>query len=133
MSIFCPHCKKRVVIEDYKINAYHAARKVHTTGDVTVGKNGTLSGEIKASNLTVKGNAWGSMEIRGKVQLTKTAQIRGDVRAPRLVVESGATILGHFEIGRMRVEPPPLQIDSLEKPAPTPKAKPKTRKIAKQN
>lgn len=134
MSVFCPHCRKRVVIEDYKIDAYHAARKVHTTGDVTVGKKGTLSGEIKASNLTVKGNAWGTMDIRGKMQITKTGSLRGDVRAPRLVVEPGATIQGHFEIGPQQLRIPPAHITPPENPTLKRKPKPtvKTTKVVKE-
>ena len=30
MSIFCPHCRKRVILEDYKITSYYAVREFFT-------------------------------------------------------------------------------------------------------
>ena len=36
MSIFCPHCKKRLILEDFKITSYYAVREFFTCGDILV-------------------------------------------------------------------------------------------------
>ncbi len=40
MSIFCPHCKKRLILEDFKITSYYAVREFFTCGDILVERKG---------------------------------------------------------------------------------------------
>src|SRR3989304_5220708 len=103
MSVFCPHCNKRLILEDYKINSYYAVREFSTCGDVIVEKKGHVVAPIKAGNLTVKGKVQGHVTARGHVEIKKTGWLKGDLEAPCLVVENGAVLDGFVRIGPTHV------------------------------
>lgn len=99
MSIFCPHCKKRLILEDYKITGYYAVREFFTCGKVVVEKKGHVVAPVKATTLTVKGKVQGSVVARGQVKLTKTGSLTGDIEALSLKVENGAELDAFLRIG----------------------------------
>jgi hypothetical protein len=99
MSVFCPHCRKRLILENFRIKSYHAVREFATCGNIVVEKRGAVAARIVVDNLLVRGRIQGDVLARGKIQITRTGEVRGDLRAPRLIVEVGATIKGHCQIG----------------------------------
>ena len=99
MSVFCPHCRKRLILEDFHVKTYHAVREFATCGDIIVEKRGAVAARIIAGNLVVKGRVQGDVRARGKIEITKTGEVRGDLIAPRLIVQGGATIKGFCRIG----------------------------------
>jgi cytoskeletal protein CcmA (bactofilin family) len=99
MSVFCPHCKKRLVLEDFKITSYHGVREFATCGDVVIEKRGHVSASVKANTLVVKGKMQGAVVARSSVAIHKTANCQGDIESPTIKVESGATVNGFLRIG----------------------------------
>lgn len=99
MSVFCPHCKKRLILEDFKIDSYYAVREFSTCGDVVVEKKGHVVAPIKAGSLTVKGKVQGHVTACGQVEIKKTGWFKGDLEAQCLVVECGAVLDGFVRIG----------------------------------
>lgn len=99
MSVVCPHCSRRLILEDYKISGYHGVREFATCGDIVVERIGTVAALIKVGNLTVKGMVQGNVFARGRVSIRKTGTYRGDIQAPTLHVESGAKLKGFVRIG----------------------------------
>ncbi len=99
MSVFCPHCKKRLILEDFKIRSYYAVSDFSTCGDIVVERRGHVVAPVKVCNLTVKGKLQGSVSARGKVSIRKTGWFKGELEAPRLLVESGAVVDGFLRIG----------------------------------
>lgn len=110
MSVFCPHCKQRLVLEDFKIRSYYAVRDFSTCGDIVVERKGHVVAPIKVGNLTVKGKVQGSVTARGTVSIRKTGSIKGDLEAPSLLIEGGGVLEGFLRIGACAEE--------QEKPAP---------------
>ncbi len=104
MSVFCSHCRQRLILEDYRIKSYHAVREFATCGDVVVEKRGTVAARVIVGNLLVKGRVQGDVRARGKIEVTRSGEIRGDLSAPRLVVEGGATLKGFCRIGAAAAE-----------------------------
>lgn len=98
MSVFCPHCRQRLILENYKVKTYLATRLFATCGDIVVERGGTVSAPIRVQNLTVRGRVTGNVDARGCVRITGTGQLRGDIRAPKLVVAAGARLDGFFRI-----------------------------------
>ncbi len=99
MSIFCPHCKKRLILEDFKIRSYYAVRDFSTCGDIVVERKGHVVAPIKVDNLTVNGKVQGRVTARGKVSISKTGWFKGDIEAPSLYVESGAVLDATLRVG----------------------------------
>ena len=99
MSVFCPHCNTRLILEDYRIKTYKAVREFATCGDVVVEKRGTVAAKVLAQNLVIKGQVQGEVRARGKIEITGTGRVQGDLCAPRLVVKAGARIRGFCRIG----------------------------------
>jgi len=104
MSVFCPHCKKRLILEDFKITTYHAVREFATCGDILIEKRGYVCAMVKVGNLTVRGKIHGQVISKGLVHLHKTAWLQGDLQAPLLRVESGAKLNGFLRIGEQAAE-----------------------------
>ena len=99
MSVVCPHCNKRLILEDFKIKGYYGVREFDTCGDILVEKSGTVAAKIKAGNLIVHGAVQGSAVAIGRVSLHRTGSFKGDIQAPRLRVEPGAKLSGFLRIG----------------------------------
>lgn len=98
MSVFCPHCKKRLILEDFKIRSYYAVRDFFTSGDVVIEKKGHVVASVKAGTLTVKGKLQGAVMARQLVSIRKGASFKGDLAAPRLEMEPGASLDGFVRI-----------------------------------
>lgn len=99
MSVFCPLCKKRLVLEDFKIDSYYAVREFFTCGEIVVEKKGHVVASIRGGTLIVKGKVQGHATVRGAVQIKKSGQFRGELQAPGLVIEEGAVFDAVVSIG----------------------------------
>jgi len=99
MSIFCPECHKRIILEDLKIKSYYAVSEFATSGNVLVEKKGFVVAPIRADHVTVKGRVQGAVAARSWVHVSKTGQLKGDITAPSIFVEEGAAIDGFLRIG----------------------------------
>ena len=99
MSVFCPHCHQRLILEDFKIKTYYAVRDFSTCGDIVVEKKGHVVAPIKAGNLTIKGKVNGDVVAQGKVTIAKTGSLTGGLEARCIQIESGATVNAFMRIG----------------------------------
>lgn len=104
MSVFCPHCKKRLVLEDYTITTYHGVRMLATCGDVVIEKRGHMSAAVKADSMTIKGKMQGSVVARRTVVIHRTANCQSDIESPTLVIEGGAVLNGFVRIGNVEAD-----------------------------
>lgn len=68
--------------------------ELHIGGDLIIGENGKVIGNIVAKNIVVAGEVKGSIESRGKLELAPTAKVIGDSKMFTLVIEDGAFIQG---------------------------------------
>jgi cytoskeletal protein CcmA (bactofilin family) len=107
MSVFCAHCRKRLILEDYNIKSYQAVAGYATCGDVIVHKQGRVAAPIQAANLTVKGVVQGKVRVRGRVEIAATGTLTGSVSAPSITVSDGARLEAYCEI---RPEPPASEV-----------------------
>lgn len=98
MSVFCTHCRKRLILENYVVKSYQGLKGYATCGDVLVEKTGRISARIQSGNLTIKGMVQGSVEARGRVEVSGSGRLVGDVFAYALAVGPGASIDAHCRI-----------------------------------
>jgi predicted acyltransferase (DUF342 family) len=98
MSIFCDHCRKRLILENLSIKTYQAVRAYATCGDVVVEKTGRVRAPIQAGSLIVKGVVDGNVSTPGQVEIAATGSLVGDVAARSLIVRQGAQMTGFCRI-----------------------------------
>jgi cytoskeletal protein CcmA (bactofilin family) len=69
-----------------------------STDNATIGANAVINGNIASDSAVVKGQVNGNVSAKDRIQLTATAKLTGDIRAKRLSVEDGATLIGKTEV-----------------------------------
>jgi cytoskeletal protein CcmA (bactofilin family) len=65
---------------------------------VTIGQNGSVTGEIHSKSVVVGGQVRGNITAVEKVEVAATGHVLGDVRAPRVVVADGAKFKGRIDM-----------------------------------
>lgn len=74
------------------IIAYH-------TKHLTVGKQGRVKGQVRASSVTVLGQVIGDIRSDGIVSLAKGADVEGNIFCARALIEDGASFRGKIDTG----------------------------------
>ncbi len=69
-------------------------------GSLTVGPNGSVSADVFAREVIVRGRVEGKIAGRERVQLWSTGQVLGEVQTQRLAIEDGAMLRGKVETGK---------------------------------
>jgi len=71
---------------------------ITSTGKLTVEKNAQIRGEIRVGSVTVLGTVDGNVTATERCELRAGCTLRGDIEAPRLVVDDDATFIGSAKI-----------------------------------
>lgn len=69
---------------------------VRTNNNLTIGPEAVVEAEIKAKNAFIAGKVKGNVTLKGKLDLTSSGQIIGNVKAAVLSVETGGIINGQL-------------------------------------
>ena len=72
--------------------------EITSGGRLTVGKNARIQGEIRTRSVIVYGTIEGNVTAEERCELHSGCTLRGDIEAPRLVVDEDATFLGSAKI-----------------------------------
>ncbi len=84
--------------------------EITSDGVLTVGENAEIKGEIKTKSVSVFGKVHGNITVQERCELKSKAQLVGDLRAARLVIEEGATFVGKSEVTPNKVNMPKTEI-----------------------
>ncbi|MBI2930657.1 MAG: polymer-forming cytoskeletal protein [Planctomycetes bacterium] len=87
--------------------ACHGTFRVHGTFEgrlsgkarLYAGKGSRIVADAVVSQAVIEGEFEGSLTATERVELASTARLKGDIRAPRLVIADGATLVGHETVG----------------------------------
>jgi cytoskeletal protein CcmA (bactofilin family) len=66
---------------------------------VTVGDGGRVKADITGRVITIEGHVEGNLEAKEQIILRGTATVQGDIKAPRVVLEDGASFRGLVDMG----------------------------------
>lgn len=66
---------------------------------VTVGPEGDVKASITARVVTVEGTVKGNLTADDQIILKRSARVQGDIAAPRVVLEDGASFRGGVDMG----------------------------------
>ena len=73
--------------------------QVNSEGDLTVGENAQIIGDIKTRSVVVFGKVEGNITVTDRCELKQNAILHGDVVAGKLAIEEGATFMGSSTVG----------------------------------
>lgn len=66
---------------------------------VTVGAGGRVKADITGRIITIEGNVEGNLIAKEQIILRGSAIVQGDIKAPRVVLEDGASFRGLVDMG----------------------------------
>jgi cytoskeletal protein CcmA (bactofilin family) len=65
---------------------------------LTIEESGEVRADVEVVSILVNGRMSGNIEASDKVQVSSTARVVGDIKAPRVVLEDGARFKGSIEM-----------------------------------
>jgi cytoskeletal protein CcmA (bactofilin family) len=72
---------------------------IDSTGTLTIAENGFVRGEVRAKSVKLRGKIEGNIFATERCELQAGCTLRGDIEAPRFVVDENATFLGSAKVG----------------------------------
>ena len=72
--------------------------EIVSEGNLTLGKNAHIKGEVKTKSVVVHGTVDGNITVTERCELKSSSQLTGDLRATRIIIEEGATFVGKSEV-----------------------------------
>jgi len=66
---------------------------------VVIGKDGFVGGSIFTQDAVIAGRVSGGIHALSRLELLATSEVSGEIEAPRMQVEEGATVKGQVAIG----------------------------------
>lgn len=77
----------------------HVDGRISLSGnDVTVGKSGRVIADVTAKTIRVAGEVHGDLKAKERVVISGSGNVRGNVIAPRVVLEDGAVFKGSIDM-----------------------------------
>ena len=72
---------------------------IDSTGTLTLGEHALIRGEIRTKSVKVRGTVEGNVFVTERCELQAGCTLRGDIEAPRLMVDENATFVGSAKVG----------------------------------
>jgi len=82
--------------------------EVSTDGVLNLGETGVINGNLTVNSVVVRGKINGNVTAKDKIEIKSKAEVFGDIRAAKLVIEEGVTFVGKTEVNPNKVAPTPL-------------------------
>jgi cytoskeletal protein CcmA (bactofilin family) len=81
--------------------------EIQTDGVLNLGDSAVVNGNINAQSVVVRGKVNGNISAKDKIEIKSKAELFGDIRSTKLVVEEGVTFVGRTEVNPNKVAPTP--------------------------
>jgi cytoskeletal protein CcmA (bactofilin family) len=78
---------------------------IESTGTLTLGEHALIRGEIRTKSVKVRGTVDGNVFVTERCELQAGCTLRGDIEAPRLMVDENAIFVGSAKGGDRQVTP----------------------------
>jgi cytoskeletal protein CcmA (bactofilin family) len=90
--------------------------EIHTDGTLNLGDSAVVNGNIDAQSVVVRGKVNGNITAKEKIDIKAKAELFGDIRATKLVIEEGVTFVGKTEVNPNKVSPTAAPARSADGP-----------------
>ncbi len=99
--------------EDLLIEGHVDGKVLVQQHNVTVGKNGHVNADIYGSTISIEGNVEGNLFGENQLIIKKTGKVRGNIVAPRVVLEDGSNFKGSIDMNpRPASEKPAVELSA---------------------
>ena len=75
---------------------------INSTGALIIGEHARIRGEIRTKSIKVRGLVEGNIFVTERCELQAGCTLRGDIEAPRLVVDENATFFGSAKVATQK-------------------------------
>ena len=73
--------------------------KIMLEADLRIGVNATVEATVHARNVSVEGRLIGDASADDRLELIATAEVEGNLKAPKIIVAEGAKFRGNVDMG----------------------------------
>ena len=96
MSISCPWCSRRLTLDDLAIRDRCWTSRLQTCGRILIHRRGLVNARVieAMEGIEIQGTVEGNIVSGGPVLIGAGARVKGDLAAPSIIIEPGATIEG---------------------------------------
>ena len=88
--------------------------RINSKGQLQFGRGAQVQAEVSVGKLNVEGGFSGNVQACDRVELASTARFTGDITAPKLIVNEGATLMGKVAIGTGIAQSAPVAAQKAE-------------------
>ena len=94
--------------------------EINSDGTLHLGDSAVVNGNVNVGSVIVRGKVNGNIVAKDKIDIKTKAELFGDVRAAKLLIEEGVTFVGKTEVNPNKVAPSaPTAPRTTPPPAPT--------------
>jgi cytoskeletal protein CcmA (bactofilin family) len=79
--------------------------EITADGTLNLGDSAVVTGNINVNTVVVRGKINGNVSAKEKIEIKSKAEVFGDIRAAKLVIEEGVTIVGKTEVNPNKLAP----------------------------
>src|SRR5712692_1896200 len=92
--------------------------EINSDGILHLGETGAVNGNLNVNSVIVRGRLNGNITAKDRIEIKAKAEVFGDIRAAKLVIEEGVTFVGKTGVNPNKVAPstPPPRTLSPEAP-----------------
>lgn len=76
----------------------HVKGDVTAGGNITIGVNGEVKGNLMGINIMIAGHITGHVVASGETHLTETCKLKGNITTQLIAIDSGANFLGTIKM-----------------------------------
>ena len=76
----------------------HVKGDVTAGGNITIGVNGEVKGNLNGINIVIAGHITGHVVASGETHLTETCKLKGNITTQLIAIDSGANFLGTIKM-----------------------------------
>ena len=88
--------------------------EINSDGTLQLGDSAVVNGNINVGSVVVRGKVTGNVAAKDKIEIKTKAELFGDIRSSKLVIEEGVTFVGKTEVNPNKVAPTPAPPKPLE-------------------
>src|SRR2546427_7134022 len=79
--------------------------EINSDGTLQLGDTAVVNGNINVASVIVRGKVTGNVAAKDKIEIKTKAELFGDIRSSKLVIEEGVTFVGKTEVNPNKVAP----------------------------